>query len=190
MCLIFGDDSERKGVLAQYVESGLAAGEKVSYFADTVSPQELWDEFRDLGVVGPEGRDPAHLEIAVAADVYCPDGRFVVDRMLQTLANGYLASAEEGYVGYRATGEMTWSDRMDVPMDDLIEYEARINILTRSVDVTALCQYDTRRFDGSTIFDILTVHPMMVVRGQILHNPFYLEPEDFLAGRAQRRGDE
>ncbi|MFA7324267.1 MAG: MEDS domain-containing protein [Candidatus Nanopelagicales bacterium] len=189
MCLIFGDDSERKDVLAKYVDSGLSSGEKVGYFVDTVSQQELWDEFRDLGIVGPDRPETANLEIAIAADVYCPDGTFVVERMLNTLASGYTSSMQEGFAGYRATGEMTWSRRLDVPMDDLLEYEARINILARTVSTTAICQYDTRRFDGSTIFDILTVHPMMIVRGQILHNPFYMQPEDFLARQAKRRDD-
>ena len=29
--------------------------------------------------------------------------------------------------------------------------------------------------------DVLSVHPMMIVRGQIVKNPFYIEPEEFLS---------
>ena len=44
----------------------------------------------------------------------------------------------------------------------------------------AHCQYDARRFDGATLFDVLNVHPMMIIRGQVVRNPYYVEPEHFL----------
>lgn len=28
--------------------------------------------------------------------------------------------------------------------------------------------------------DVLSVHPMMIVRGQLVNNPYYIEPEEFL----------
>jgi hypothetical protein len=43
-----------------------------------------------------------------------------------------------------------------------------------------MCQYDARRFDGATLFKVLQVHPYMVAQGQIVRNPFYLKPEEFL----------
>jgi hypothetical protein len=41
------------------------------------------------------------------------------------------------------------------------------------VPVTAICQYDTRLFDGETLYRLLTVHPMMIVRGRVVRNPYY-----------------
>jgi hypothetical protein len=45
-----------------------------------------------------------------------------------------------------------------------------------------MCQYDARRFDGATIFDVINVHPVMLVRGHLIRNPFYLPPDQFFAG--------
>ena len=64
-----------------------------------------------------------------------------------------------------------------------VEYEARINLLVREVPSTIICQYDARLFDGATLYGILSVHPMMIVHGQVVRNPYYIEPEVFLAGR-------
>jgi len=84
------------------------------------------------------------------------------------------------------TGEMSWSLKDYPGSRDLLEYEARINLLVRDVPTTAVCQYDARLFDGATLYGILSVHPMMIVHGRVVRNPYYLEPEVFLA-RAQRR---
>lgn len=46
--------------------------------------------------------------------------------------------------------------------------------------VTAICQYDANRFDGDTILQCLEVHPYMIVRGQVVQNPFYMKPEEFI----------
>ena len=49
--------------------------------------------------------------------------------------------------------------------------------------MTAVCQYDAHDFGGDLIMDILKVHPLMVLRGSVVHNPFFIQPEDFLASR-------
>jgi hypothetical protein len=47
-------------------------------------------------------------------------------------------------------------------------------------EVTAICQYDASAWDGATLLHVLRVHPMMVVRGQVVENPFFMQPEDYL----------
>jgi hypothetical protein len=84
--------------------------------------------------------------------------------------------------GARATGETSWS--REVPGGELIvEYEAKLNTLLLDLPVTALCQYDVHRFDGATILDILRVHPLMLIAGQVVANPYYVGHEQFLGHR-------
>ena len=45
----------------------------------------------------------------------------------------------------------------------------------------AVCQYDANAFDGATLMKILKVHPMMVIRGAVVRNPCYIQPDEFLA---------
>jgi hypothetical protein len=79
------------------------------------------------------------------------------------------------------TGEMAWALSPAVTgVESLVEYEARVSLLMKTHPLTAICQYDTNRFDGATIFEILQVHPMMVVRGQVVHNPYYMPARDYL----------
>jgi len=52
---------------------------------------------------------------------------------------------------------------------------------------TACCQYDARRFSGELIMDVLSVHPAMIVRGQLVKNPFNIEPDVFLKEYRERQ---
>lgn len=180
MCYIFNDDAERLELIVRFVESGLHAHEQVGYFADLQSPEEMHARLLALGADLPPQMDDRELSITRALDTYCPDGRFVPERMLQNLRSMYCSSIDAGYTGARASGEMSWALRGVPGSERLIEYEALINNVVRQFPTTAICQYDARRFDGATLFDVLNVHPMMIIRGQVVRNPYYVEPERFL----------
>jgi len=59
-------------------------------------------------------------------------------------------------------------------------------VLVHTVPITVVRQYDAQRFDGAKLYDILSVHPMMIVHGQVVRNPYYVEAEVFLAKLAAR----
>jgi hypothetical protein len=181
MCFIFNDEGERRWVMSKYIQSGLDDNEQVGYFVDTMSPEDLKRWMRELGVSLPDELDGRQYSVAEAAETYCPDGTFKVDRMIDTIGQAHYRSIREGYAGARLAGEMTWAKRGNPGSENLAEYECRINVLVRTVPTTALCQYDAQRFDGATLYDILSVHPMMIVHGQVVRNPYYIEPEVFLA---------
>lgn len=188
MCMIFNDDAERRSVMAKFIQSGLDANEQVGYFVDTMSPEDLKKWMRELGVALPDELEGRQYSLAEAAPTYCPDGTFQVERMIDTVGAAHFRSIREGYAGARITGEMTWSKRGLAGSENLAEYECRINILVRTVPTTAVCQYDAQRFDGATLYDVLSVHPMMIVHGQVVRNPYYVVPEDFLANLPRRSG--
>jgi hypothetical protein len=182
MCHIFSDEEEQGEVISRFVASGLAEGEQACYFADTRSVDETRARLTALGVPVPAVED-RQLIVGPAVDMYCPDGTFVPDRMLGNFPIVYNAGREAGFDGVRATGEMTWARRGIPGSERLIEYESRINTIVREYPLTVVCQYDARQFDGATLFEVLIVHPVMIVRGRISRNPYYLPPEEF-----QRRG--
>ncbi len=174
MCFIFSDDEERKHVLAKFMESGFGEDDQVAYFVDTMSPAELREHFSAMGVHLPD--DDSCLLLS-AEETYCPDGAFAVERMLSTLENAYLRCCESGHSGLRVTGEMNWALRGMPGSERLIEYESRVNDVLKKFPVTAICQYDARLFDGATLYRLLTVHPMMIVNGRVVRNPYYIHPE-------------
>lgn len=172
MCYIFNDDQERREVLAKFVESGLQTEEQVAYFVDTLSPEDLKKSLADLGVKLPESDQCMILD---AGNTYCPDGTFEVNRMLSTLESAHKQCCSAGFKGLRVTGEMNWALKGLPGSEHLIEYESRVTEVLQSTSVTAICQYDARLFDGELLYELMKVHPMMIVKGRVIKNPYYVD---------------
>ena len=174
ICGLYGDARDRKRILRSFVHSGLDAGEAVEYVADVASADDLERVLHALGIVAPDAAARCRLTVRPTAATYFPDGHFAPGPMLEHLRDTYVHAIAEARAGARLAGEMTWALRGVPGAERLPEYEARINELVESHPVTVLCQYDTSSFDGATIFAALAAHPMLIVRGQILRNPFYV----------------
>jgi hypothetical protein len=181
LCLIYDDERERREVVAKFVEEGLSGGERVAYFTDA-EPVAIRTWLEEHGLELPE---PPAFSLSPARSVYCPDGEFRPERMPPYWRAFHAEATGLGFPAARATGETSWS--REVPGGErIVEYEAHLNEVLAELPVTALCQYDVKRFDGATIFDILRVHPLMLVGGQVVRNPYYEGPEEFLSRSAHR----
>ncbi|MEE4365110.1 MAG: MEDS domain-containing protein [Desulfotignum sp.] len=180
MCLIYNDEAERRQIITKFLEGGLKTGEKVAYFVNEISPGDVRAWLEEMDITIPQKNLDAAFTAAEAQKTYCPDGTFIPERMLATLRDFYDQSVEQGYPHCRVSGEMGWALKNLPGSDRLMEYESRINVLVTTHPVTAVCQYDAGRFDGATILKCLEVHPYMIVRGQVVHNPYYMTPEEFL----------
>ena len=168
------------GVVAKYIESGLLANEKVLYIADKATPEEILQSFTELDV--DVQAKTAGLTLSGAPSIYYPKGTFSTEEMLDMTRAFYRQAVEnEGFDGARGIGEMSWclvKGRVDEAT--LMEYEARLTLLLDELPYTACCQYDARRFDGAVLLDVMSIHPVMIVHGQLVKNPFYIEPQTFM----------
>ena len=180
MCLIYNSEDERERVIAQYIQSGLAQKEKVAYFFVERTPVQIRTWLHEYGLADLPVWDEQHFDIQPAVATYCPHGRFDPGEMLETLKGFHTTATAENYTGSRVTGEMDWALQGIPGSERLMEYEAKVNQVIVDYPVNAICQYDARRFDGATILECLKVHPYMIVRGQIVQNPYYLSPDEYL----------
>jgi DNA-binding CsgD family transcriptional regulator len=179
VCHMFGDEVDRRSVIHPFVRAGLQEEDDVYYFADALVTELLERAIDERSVTSLTREQVRRLNISSVEDTYFPTGVFVPKAMIETLEQLYKESCDDGASGCRATGEMGWALR-DVPgSDHVVEYESDINSLVRRTPITVLCQYDTEQFDGDTLFRVLSVHPLMIIRGQIMRNPCYIEPEEF-----------
>ncbi|MCW8400281.1 MEDS domain-containing protein [Legionella sp. PATHC038] len=176
-CLIYRDEAERRRVISKYIESGMINNEQIGYFVDTMTPEEVRVWLAELDVELPKSKQ---VEITPAVSTYCPDGKFIPEQMLSCLKLHYEHAIAAGFSGSRISGEMSWACRNIPGSDQLIVYEALINTVIDTHPVKVVCQYDVSKFDGGLIYDVLQVHPFMFVHGQIVKNPAYIKPDEFL----------
>jgi len=181
ICQIFSDDEERLDSLLSFLGSGLAAGEQAVCFTEKLDEKTLTDYLAGHGLCCAELKESGALTQSVTSQVYFQDGRFDPDRMLGVLQKFHEDSVASGYPAARVIGEMTAEIETIPGGSRLMEYESRVSLLLKEHPVTAVCQYDANTFDGATIMKVLKVHPLMVIRGAVVHNPYYVPPEEFLA---------
>ncbi len=178
LCLIYDSEDQRRKIVSEYLAAGLKRGEIVRYFADTTAPDDIYAWLSEMGV---RPRDDDSFRIIKAEDSYCPSGRFVPQQVLDNAVARYAAASKAGYTGSRACGEMTWVLKGIPDSDRLLEYEVGLNMIHNDFPRVGMCQYDARLFDGAMLFKVLQVHPYMIAQGQIVRNPYYITPEEFLA---------
>ncbi|MBI5895883.1 MAG: MEDS domain-containing protein [Desulfobacterales bacterium] len=181
ICQIFSDDDERSEALLKFLASGLADGERAACFSEKVTEQTIRGFFTDHGLSYERLSGSGAFSLSGAREVYFEGNRFDPDRMLTILTRYYQESLSMGFNGARVIGEMSPEVQQVPGGERLLEYESRVSLLLKTHPVTSVCQYDARAFDGATIMDILKVHPLMVVRGSVIRNPFFIPPEEFLA---------
>jgi hypothetical protein len=181
LCLIYDSEQQRRKSVSEFLAAGLRQGELVRYFADTTPPEEIRAWLLETGVELPKAEKDGAFGITKAESAYCPGGRFIPLEVIENMVSRYAIAKKAGYRGSRACGEMSWVLR-DIPgADRFLEYEVRINMITETFPYIGMCQYDARLFDGATLYNVLQVHPFMIAQGQIVRNPFYIKPEEFLA---------
>jgi len=180
ICQIFSDDDERNDALMAFLLAGLEDGELAACFSERVDPELLKAHLGRHGLDLDALKQSGVLTISGTRNVYFEGDRFDPDRMLKRLTDYYEMAIKKGCPA-RVIGEMTAEVSRMEGGERLMEYECGVSLLLQEKPITAVCQYEADAFDGATIMDVLRVHPMMVVRGEVLHNPFYVPPAEFLS---------
>ncbi len=180
MCLIFTDDDERLDSLLKFLLSGVMEGERAACFSEKVTEEMIRAYFAKHGISYDERKTDNAISCSPTSEVYFRDGIFDPDRMLNTLSSFYQQTQDLGFTGGRVIGEMTPEVEHVPGGDRLLEYESRVSLMVREKPVTAVCQYDANKFSGAAIMNVLKVHPKMIVNGIVVHNPLFIEPEQFL----------
>ncbi|TNF27172.1 MAG: hypothetical protein EP329_19950 [Deltaproteobacteria bacterium] len=178
VCQLYAEDDERNEVLLRFLTGGLRGGEATACFSDGVSEAELATALTRSGLSLEAEVAAGRLSLASPAAVYFEGGRFDPERMLARLTSFHDDAVAAGRPAARVIGEMSPEIGSFPGGSRLLEYESRVNRLLCTHPVTAVCQYDARRFDGATLMDVLSVHPMMIVGGGVVYNPFYMTPEE------------
>jgi hypothetical protein len=185
ICQIYSSDEEREDILLKYLLAGIKGGERAACFSEYVGPDAIKEFLGGAGFAYDELNHAGALSVSGVRDIYFADHRFDPDRMLGHLRAFHGEAMDGGYAAARVIGDMLPAVHEMPGGSRLLEYESRVTMLLRECPITSLCQYDCREFDGSTIVEVLKVHPLMVVRGSVFHNPFYIAPEDYLqSGKA------
>ena len=82
---------------------------------------------------------------------------------------------------------MDWAVESGSHVDDVIEFESRVNELWRRREDAVICTYHLGKFGGDAVVDIMRTHPMVVIGGILHKNAFFVPPDEFLREFRERR---
>ncbi len=183
VCAFYRGDDERDALLASYLGAGLQSGDKCVCVLDASHDNDAGALLAALDARRTPESSPDQLDVRLSRDTYLRGGRFSTEAMLAFWDDVVGAAIAGGYRFARAVGEMTWALRQMPGVEELVGYEAELNYFLPRYPQVILCLYDLERFDGEILVDILKTHPLVLVGGMVLENPYYLEPAEFLAAR-------
>jgi hypothetical protein len=187
VCAFFNSADEEYRILLPFIKDGLQCGHKAIHL---VNPDQREDHLQRLSQAGI---DPAalqqsgQLEVRVNSEVYLPDGRFDGDRMIAAFEQLASRNSDEGYPLSRICCRMDWAAKDQSHVDDVIEFEARVNDVWLRHEDAVVCTYHLGQFSGEEVMDIIRTHPMVILGGMLHQNPFYIPPGEFLDEFRQRR---
>lgn len=187
VCAFFDSRDEQYHVILPYMQEGLDNKEKVINILESACHHEHYERLTNAGILTHEKSGSNQLNVLASEETYLKGGSFAAEKMLHLLEEALIEASNEGYGSVRACGEMVWALKNLPGTDELIEYEARLNLLTPKHSCSLVCMYDVNRFSGRVLADVLSTHSHVIMNGKIHKNPYYIEPLEFLPTLQRRR---
>jgi hypothetical protein len=189
VCAFFNSDEEEYRVLLPFIRDGFACGDRAIH---VVNPEQRGDHLLRLTAAGIDTtatEQSGQFQLRTNTENYLRDGRFDQDRMLAAFEQLASGNADGSYPLSRIVCRMDWAAGDTSHVDDLIEFESRVNDVWCQHDDAVICTYHLSKFGGDTVIDIMRTHPMIIIGGILQQNPFYVPPSEFLRElRARRTG--
>lgn len=181
LCLIYSNREEQFAAIGPSLEIGLQRRERVLYVADENSVAAVRDAIGGTGIdVDRYHRDGTFVIVIGKEHMYVEPGQLHADWSVRFLARQEDEAKAAGFSGLRIIGEMTWAIGYGSDPGQLIEFEAKVNRLLPLISASAICQYNLNQFPPEVILGVIKTHPLVVYRGDVCRNPYYIPPDEFL----------
>lgn len=176
ICGFFDSRDQQYEVIIPYIIEGLAINEKVINILEGNRHGEHCRCLSENGISIAGKMASGQLEILASEDTYIMGGEFAAEKMYNMLEKTLLSASRAGYESVRACGDMVWALKNLPGTDELLAYEASLNLLTPKHSCSLICMYDVSSFSPDTLTEVLLTHPYVIKNGKISKNLHYLEP--------------
>ena len=187
ICAFFNSTDEEHRVLRTFLKEGFDHGERAFHIVDPELREDHLKRLAEAGINVQQGMDTGQLEVRPWQDAYLRDGHFDQHAMLALIEEVLQSGAATGYPLTRLLAHMEWA-LLDRPgVDDLLEYETRLNHILPKYNDPVICTYDLSKFGANVAMDIMRTHPAVIIGGVLQENPFFVPPDQFLLEIRERR---
>jgi MEDS: MEthanogen/methylotroph, DcmR Sensory domain len=187
VCAFFNSIDEQYRVLRPFITDGFGRGDKAYHLVDPERREDHLRRLAEAGINVQEAMGTGQLEVRPWQDGPLRGGRFDQDTWLALFERVLQPGPAAGYAQTRFLAHMEWA-LVDLPgVDDLIEFETRVNYVVPRYENAVICAYDLTRFGASVVMDALRTHPVVIIGGLLQENPFFVPPDQLLLEIRERR---
>src|ERR1700740_3690200 len=135
VCAFFHSPDEEYRVLLPFIKEGFDRGEQDFHIVDSKPRENHLQRLSSAGIDVAAAERTGGFELRNWGDAYLRDGHFDEDRMLALIQEVLEGGAQQGFALTRLVAHMEWALEDFPGVDDLVEYETRLNyILPRYKD--------------------------------------------------------
>jgi hypothetical protein len=187
VCAFFNSEDEEYRVLLPFIKDGFECGDKAIHVVNPDARENHLNRLAAAGIDPAAAEKIGQFELKSNTDTYLRDGRFDKERMLDSFEKIASGNDPGGFLRSRIVCRMDWAARGKSYIEDLVEFESRVNDVWERHEDAVICTYHIGQFGGDAVIDIMRTHPMVIIGGILQHNPFFVAPTDFLHELRQRR---
>jgi methanogenic corrinoid protein MtbC1 len=179
LCAFFHSQDERYRVLLPFVKEGIERGEKAIHIVDPARQAEHLSRLRASEIDVRAAQAIGQLEVHGWDEAYLRGGHFDQHGTLAFIEQVLSDARNQGFPLTRVVGDMEWALQDRPGVENLVEYEARVNAVFADHGDPLLCTYDRTRFGANVAMDVLGVHPQGIISGVLQDNPLFGAPAMF-----------
>src|SRR6266478_2358962 len=192
VCAFFNSRDQEYRVLLPFIKEGFNRGEKAFHIIDPPLHEDHLHRLRAEGIDVESAMLRKQLEIAAWPmagpqlegiewdDAHLKGGRLDQSRMVAVIEEILNSGRAQHFPHTRFLADMAWALHRLPGVEDLVEFEARVNRVLPKYKDPVICVYDVSKFDAGVLMDMLRVHPLVIVGDMLQRNPFYTPPDEFL----------
>jgi hypothetical protein len=181
ICAFFNGMDEHYRVLQSFITEGFDEGDRAFHLVDPERREDHLRRLADAGIDVDEAITSGQLEVRPWEDGPLHGERFDQDTWLAGFEAVLQSGPAAGYGKTRFLAQMEWA-LVDMPgIDDMMEFETRVNYVVPKYDDPVICAYDLSKFGASTVMYAMRTHPVVIIGGLLQENPFYVDPDELLA---------
>ncbi len=181
ICLLYRSEEERDRIAIPFLKEGLRDGASCRYVVDDQTAEHLRQGLAATGVNVATIEASKQLKILTAADTYLRHAPFNYQEMF-AFWDVVVEEVRAAKLPYsRCAGETAFLQTRAPGLEHFMEYEAQLNNYVPKVPLIVLCLYNLLKLSGDLVAGVLQTHPYAIMGGVLIRNPYYIEPEQFLA---------
>jgi hypothetical protein len=184
ICAMYFGVRERDDVLLPFLVDGLNRGDKC--FAGIQEREATGLLAKLAATVGSDADVPKsvareQLEVKTSDDHILSPDLFDPDEIVGFWDTTVSAALTGGFDFVRLTAEASWWMAQLPGWDAMFRYESELNRYAARHPQAILCMYDLSQYTEGIVINLLKTHPLVLLSGMPIENPYYVPPDELLA---------